>query len=250
LKIARVRTPWGISQVANNGAGWFQIDDIFQDQVLFGAKVNESEMTFLSPIQPQVVMAMAHNGSKKEIDRAPQAFQKSSHTITAPNTPIHMDLSLGRLEIEGELTAVISKKARNLTADNALSHVLGFTIANDVTAPEQTKIDHLLTQTKNGDGYTPLGPWIETDLKDFDNLPIFTYVNEVLVKTGSTGDLARGVVEQLVYVTRYMTLYPGDILLGGCPMIMYPVKPGDLARIEIPGLGSLINPVVASTVTA
>ena len=161
-----------------------------------------------------------------------------------PNEFIHMDTSLGRLEIEGELTAVISKRARNLTTQNALDHILGFTIANDVTAPEQTKIDHLLTQTKNGDGYTPLGPWIETEMKNFDNVSILTYVNDVLVNTGSTADLARGVAEQLAYLTKYMTLYPGDILLGGCPMIMYPVQPGDKVRIEIPGIGELSNQII------
>jgi 2-keto-4-pentenoate hydratase/2-oxohepta-3-ene-1,7-dioic acid hydratase in catechol pathway len=244
MRIARIKTISGPKHVAYIDGCWTEVLDIFADSLEYGQKFDGADLTFLSPVEPRVVMAMAHNGAKKEIERAPQAFHKSVHTIVGPNESIHMDTSLGRLEIEGELTAVISKKARNLTVESALNFVLGFTIANDVTAPEQTKIDHLLTQTKNGDGYTPLGPWIETDLKNFDNVSILTYVNDELVNTGSTGDLARGVAEQLVYITRYMTLYPGDILLGGCPMIMFPVNPGDKVRIEIPGIGELKNQVI------
>jgi 2-keto-4-pentenoate hydratase/2-oxohepta-3-ene-1,7-dioic acid hydratase in catechol pathway len=244
MRIARIKTNSAPKHAAFIDGCWTEVMDIFADTLEYGKKFDEADLNFLSPVEPRVVMAMAHNGAKKEIERGPQAFHKSVHTIVGPNEPIHMDPSLGRLEIEGELTAVISKKARNLTLDNALNFVLGFTIANDVTAPEQTKIDALLTQTKNGDGYTPLGPWIETDLKNFDNITILTYVNDKLVNTGSTGDLARGVAEQLVYITRYMTLHPGDILLGGCPMIMFPVNPGDKVRIEIPGIGELKNQVI------
>jgi 2-keto-4-pentenoate hydratase/2-oxohepta-3-ene-1,7-dioic acid hydratase in catechol pathway len=244
MRIARIKTNAGPKHAAYLDGHWVEVIDIFADTLEFGKIFNDSDQHFTSPVEPRVVMAMAHNGAKKEIERAPQAFHKSVHTIVGPNEFIHMDTSLGRLEIEGELTAVISKRARNLTTQNALDHILGFTIANDVTAPEQTKIDHLLTQTKNGDGYTPLGPWIETEMKNFDNVSILTYVNDVLVNTGSTADLARGVAEQLAYLTKYMTLYPGDILLGGCPMIMYPVQPGDKVRIEIPGIGELSNQII------
>lgn len=247
MRIARIQTESGPKKVAMVDGSWAGVEDIFQEPLSFTGEVfPDSDIKFLAPVEPRIVIAMAHNGTKVERERLPQAFMKSVRTVVNPGDAIMRDDSLGRLEVEGELTVVISKLSRNLTPENALQSVLGFTIANDVTAPNQTPIDHLLTQSKNGDGYTPVGPWIETELPDFDNLPIRVNINGKLAVEGSTGTLARGVIEQLVYVTRYMTLGPGDILLGGCPLSMYPVSIGDSVEIEIPGIGILANPIASA----
>ena len=94
--------------------------------------------------------------------------------------------------------------------------ILGYTIGNDVTAVEQIGLDEKLTQAKHGDGFTPLGPWIETEL-DSGEVPIDRSVNGVTVAEASTQQLAWNMSEQLVYLTRYLTLGPGDVVLTGCP---------------------------------
>lgn len=246
MRIARILAKGSPKNVVFIDGSWAEVEDIFQRPFSFtGELFPDSDIKFLAPVEPKVVVAMAHNGTKVEREKPPQTFMKSVRTVANPEDPIMKDDSLGQLDVEGELTIVISKLSRNLTPENALQSVLGFTIANDVTAPNQTSLDHLLTQSKNGDGYTPVGPWIETELQDFDNLPIRVNINGKLAAEGSTGTLARGVVEQLVYITRYMTLGPGDILLGGCPLSMAPVSVGDRVQIEIPGIGSLSNQVAA-----
>jgi len=207
-----------------------------------------NELTNAQPIAANYPfgIAMAHNGTPDQINNPPQSFQKSTHTLSGHGDPIYRDSTLGQMDVECELTAVISKTARHLTLENAMDHVLGFTIGNDVTLPEQTPHDHLLLQTKNGDGFTPLGPWIETDFVNYDDVTMFVRVNGKQVIQSSTNQLARGVAAQLVYVTKYTTLGRGDVLLGGSPTSMYAVHAGDQVEIEIEGIGVLANPVVAS----
>ena len=247
MRLARIKTASGIHQVAFKDGNWHAVRDIFDSPLQYtGESFAEKDCSFLSPVEPRVIFAMAHNGTPDQINNPPQAFQKSTHTLSGPGDPIYRDASLGQMDVECELTAVISKTARHLTLENAMDHVLGFTIGNDVTLPEQTPHDHLLLQTKNGDGFTPLGPWIETDFAQHDDATMYVRVNGKQVIQSSTNQLARGVAAQLVYVTKYTTLGRGDILLGGSPTSMYAVNAGDQVEIEIEGIGVLANPVVAS----
>jgi len=245
VRLAQIMSPQGRKEVVFKDNRWQVITDMFAQVLTFtGESFEDNGVVFLSPVQPRVILAMAHNGTPDQINNPAQAFHKSSRTAVGFGDSIYKDLRLGRLEVECELTAVIGKTARKLTLGNALEHVLGFTIGNDVTLPEQTPGDHLLLQTKNGDGFTPLGPWIETEFPNFDNSTMFVRVNGKQVIETSTNQLARGVAEQLVHITKYTTLGPGDVVLGGSPMSMYPVEPGDIVELEIIGLGVLINPIV------
>jgi hypothetical protein len=107
---------------------------------------------------------------------------------------------------------------------------------------DQIPLDDKMTQAKNGDGFTPLGPWIETDL-DPSDVSIDVEVNGEIVATSSTKLLGWNVVEQLVYLTSLLTLGPGDIVLTGSPATYAQVQPGDFARITVHGIGTLTNPV-------
>lgn len=246
MKLARIRTKTGVHQVAFKDGAWDEVENIFDKPLIYtGSSFLENEFTFLAPVEPSLILGMAHNGTPDQINNPPQAFQKSAHTTAGPNDPIYKDGALGRLDVECELTAVISKRARNLTRENALEHVLGFTIGNDVTLPEQTPHDHLLLQSKNGDGFTPLGPWIETEFPNFDDCKLFVRINGKQVIETSTNQLARGVADQLVYITKYTTLDAGDVLLGGSPTSMHAVSVGDKVELEIEGLGILANYIVA-----
>ena len=106
---------------------------------------------------------MAHNGAPGDRDLPRQAFLKSPRTVIGPGDDIVVDERLGQVNIEGELAVVIRHQPAP-HADQVPGAILGYTIGNDVTAVDQIALDEKMTQSKNGDGFTPIGPWIETDL--------------------------------------------------------------------------------------
>jgi 2-keto-4-pentenoate hydratase/2-oxohepta-3-ene-1,7-dioic acid hydratase in catechol pathway len=183
---------------------------------------------------------MAHNGSTSDRTLAPQAFLKSARTAAGPGDTIRVDPEYGRTVIEGELGVVIGRDARNLTESNALDAILGYTVTNDISLPDQSPLDSFWTQTKNGDKFSPIGPWIETNF-DPSNAVITLLVNGRQMVEASTAQLALNVVELLVYVTRHVTLGPGDVLMTGCPGTMCEIQPGDRFEVKISGLGTLSN---------
>jgi 2-keto-4-pentenoate hydratase/2-oxohepta-3-ene-1,7-dioic acid hydratase in catechol pathway len=148
------------------------------------------------------------------------------------------------VEHEGELAVVMGKPARDLTAADALSHVWGYTAANDVTAREQQKSDKQWTRGKGHDTFCPLGPWLETDLDPAD-LRVRCEVDEVLRQDGRTRDLLHDVPAVLAFITSFMTLLPGDVVLTGTPAGVGPLLPGETVTVEVEGVGRLSNPVAA-----
>ncbi|MEJ1229723.1 MAG: fumarylacetoacetate hydrolase family protein [Galbitalea sp.] len=217
MRIARILTNEGSSYAKSCEDGW----ELLTGEFPYGLRGTDLtvgyEVDLLAPIAPRTVVAMAHNQRGMSSVLPSQAFLKSARTVIGPGGVIRVDPELGAVNAEAELAIVIGREARGLTPGNALDAVFGYTIGNDVTAAEQAVHDELLTQAKNGDGFTPLGPWIETELVDPDHCRVDITVNGRSRAQGSTADLLATVVDQLVYVTRYLTLGPGDVLLGGCP---------------------------------
>ena len=125
--------------------------------------------------------------------------------------------------------------------EDASRYVLGYTAANDVTARDLQKNDVQWTRGKGFDTFCPLGPAIDTDLDPLEGLQ----VNGELRQSGSTGDMIFGVAELIEYVSRIMTLLPGDVILTGTPSGVGPIEVGDRVEVEIEGIGVLVNPVVA-----
>ena len=241
MRLARVATPEGPASAVAEGDRWYLVDDVFAARpVRTGRSVPADGARLLAPCTPQVVVGMAHNQRPADGARRPaQAFLKSARTVVGPGDGIVVRPSLGATQVEGELAAVIGRHVRDLTPAQARTAVLGFTIGNDVTALDQIPQDELLTQAKQGDGFTPLGPWIETELPDPDDVAVRVLLDGVVVATGTTADLLDGLVDQLVYVTRYLSLGPGDVVLGGCPGTFATVQPGQRVRIEMDGIGAL-----------
>ena len=241
MRIARIATEDGAEFAVERGDTWAFIEDPFAaDPATTGKTVRRSDAALLPPVQPRVIVGMAHNGTPADRETAPQAFLKSARTAAGPGDVVTLDPSVGRTVIEGELGIVIGRSARSLTIDNALDAVLGYTVANDVSAPEQNPLDGFWTQTKNGENFSPIGPWIDTSF-DPSDATIRVTVNGQRVAEASTAQLARNVAEVLVYVTRHVTLGPGDVIMSGCPGTVYTVVPGDVFDIEIVGLGTLTN---------
>ena len=210
-----------------------------------GATVEQSSFTFLAPSVPANVLGMAHNTGRAGRALPPQAFHKAATSVVGPGDAIELGPGVGHVDPEAELTVVVGSKARGLTLDNALTAVLGFTIGNDVSARDLQKTDELWISAKSQDTFTPAGPWIVTGLDGAD-LAIGITHNGTELKGASSADLGWGVAEILVYVTSFMTLHPGDLVLTGFPAECARIVPGDTVTCRIEGIGELTNPVVAA----
>jgi len=218
-----------------------------------GEVVALSSVRLLAPTQPINVVCIGKNYADHVAEMAgltggpadvPTVFLKPATSVIGPGDPIRLPRDVGRVDHEGELAVVMGKPARDLTSANALDHVWGYTAANDVTAREQQKSDNQWTRGKGHDTFCPLGPWIETDL-DPGDLRVRCEVDEVLRQDGRTRDLLYDVPAVLAFITSFMTLLPGDVVLTGTPAGVGPLEPGSTVEVEIEGIGALRNPVVS-----
>lgn len=209
-----------------------------------GVTVEEGSFTFLAPSTPANVLGMAHNTGQAGRELPPQAFHKATTSVVGPGDAIELGPAVGHVEPEAELTVVIGRKVRGLTLDNAHTAILGYTIGNDVSARDLQKTDQLWISAKSQDTFTPAGPWIVTGL-DAAGLAIGITHNGVDLRPATTADLGWGVDEILVYLTSFMTLHPGDLVLTGFPAETARIVPGDTVTCRIEGVGELTNPVVA-----
>ena len=210
-----------------------------------GARVEQASFTFLAPCVPANVLGMAHNTGRAGRDLPPQAFHKAATSVVGPGDAIELRAGVGRVEPEAELTVVVGSRARGLTPDTAGSAILGYTIGNDVSARDLQATDELWISAKSQDTFTPAGPWIVTDLAA-DDLRIGVRHNGVELTPASSADLGWTVAEILAYLTSFMTLHPGDLVLTGFPAESAAIVPGDTVSCHIAGIGELTNPVAAA----
>jgi 2-keto-4-pentenoate hydratase/2-oxohepta-3-ene-1,7-dioic acid hydratase in catechol pathway len=184
----------------------------------------------------------------------PFVFAKLPSSIIGPDEPIRLPFPGAKLDYEVELLVVIGRKARNLTPENALDHVFGYTITNDVTEREVQATDNQLTMGKGFDTFCPIGPSVvlRDEIPDPGVLDIWTRVNGQERQRSSTSDMIFSVPELLVSLTRYVTLEPGDTVSTGTPagvggFRVPPVylAPGDVVTVGIDVIGELTNHVVA-----
>jgi len=147
------------------------------------------------------------------------------------------------LHYEGELAVVVGREMRGVSEDRALGYVLGYTAANDVTARDRQRTDLQWVRAKSADGFLPLGPWVETDL-DPAAASVRTYVNGELRQEGNTSEMLFSVARVLSYISEFMTLYPGDVVLTGTPAGVGPLAVGDVVEVAVEGVGTLRNRVV------
>lgn len=207
------------------------------------------DVRLLSPILPSKVVAIGKNYADhvKEMGgdappETPMIFLKPSTSVIGDGDVVRLPPSSAEVHYEGELAAVIGRPARNVAPDEALSYVLGYSCANDVTARDQQRADVQFTRAKGYDSFCPLGPWIETVL-DPSALRLTTRVNGEVVQDGNTDQMIHGVAAQIAFMSGVMTLLPGDVVLTGTPAGVGPIKNGDTVSVEIEGIGTLTNPV-------
>ena len=149
------------------------------------------------------------------------------------------------MDYEGELAVVIGRLARKVRTEDAFRYILGYTCANDVTLRDLQKTDDQWARAKGFDGSCPLGPWIETNLDPTD-VRVETRLNGDIRQAGQTSDMVFGVATLVEYITTFMTLLPGDVILTGTPEGVGKLAPGDTVEVEVDGIGTLANPVAAA----
>ena len=192
------------------------------------------------------VVAIAANYGEKDDRDGPGIFMKQPGTNIGHRDPIVYPQICTKIIHEAELGIVIGKTARHVATEAAIDHVFGYTCCNDISAREMTTSDLGRGQSmrwKNFDTFCPVGPTIATGL-DGDNLRIQCRVNGKTDVDGSTRDMIFGVAELINWVSRVMTLNPGDIISSGCP-VTAEIQVGDTVEVEIEGIGTLTNPVVS-----
>jgi 2-keto-4-pentenoate hydratase/2-oxohepta-3-ene-1,7-dioic acid hydratase in catechol pathway len=221
----------------------------FEAPVPTGEVIPVDEVRLLAPVIPSKVVCVGKNYLEHAqemggpVPEEPILFMKPSTAVIGPGDPIPRPSWVGRVDHEGELGIVIGRLARHVRVEEAFRVILGYTCGNDVTARDLQAADGQWTRAKGFDGFCPLGPWIETELDPTD-VAVECRVNGETRQAARTSQLAFGPAYLVAYVTRAMTLLPGDVILTGTPAGVGPVAPGDRVEVEVEGVGVLRNPVV------
>ena len=249
MKIARLRIPEGTVYASLREDGYHIIlGDIFAEWGEL-SEPYEGEYTLLSPVSPSKVVCLGANYKKHAEELSldvlpdPTIFLKPPSSVIASGEDIIYPATATKVDYESELAVVIGKRARNVKEADALSYVLGYTAANDVTERNMQKKDGQWTRAKSFDTFCPLGAYIETDL-DPSDLEIIGRRNGVVVQCGRTRDLINSVEKSIAFISGVMTLEPGDVILTGTPVGIGELSIGDTFEVEIKGVTTLTNRVV------
>jgi 2-keto-4-pentenoate hydratase/2-oxohepta-3-ene-1,7-dioic acid hydratase in catechol pathway len=215
-----------------------------------GERRGIDSVRLLPPVLPSKVVAIGRNYAEHasemggDVPAQPLVFLKPSTSVVGAGDAIAYPPSSSRVDYEGELAVVIGRLCRDVPESRAMEVVFGYTCANDVTARDQQKTDGQWSRAKGYDSFCPLGPWIETDLSA-DDLRVTTTLNGEVKQDGRTSQIVHKIPSLITYITACMTLLPGDVILTGTPAGVGPMQVGDEVAVEIEGIGSLRNRVVA-----
>ncbi len=189
----------------------------------------------------------ARRGTAPVFPKRPDIGYRSNNALIAHDEDIVKPKDASdAFQYEGELVAVFGKRARNVSKENALDHVFGWTIGNDVSERTWQKEDRTLWRAKNADTFKPMGPWIVTGLDPADMRTVIR-VNGQVTDDFATGNMIFDAATYIAEVSRYCTIEPGDVMWMGTDGVPQNIKPGDTVEIEITGIGTLRNKVVAGT---
>jgi len=207
------------------------------------------EVKILPPTSPSKLLCVGLNyrdhakEMKRELPQAPMLFMKPNTAVIAHDEeiiyPSHMSK---RVDYEGELAVVIGREAYMVDEKDAENYIFGYTCINDITARDLQKIDIQFTRGKGFNTFAPFGPFIETEVSP-GNLAIKTLLNNEVKQDSNTDNLIFKVNTLVSFISKIMTLLPGDIIATGTPAGIGPVTPGDRLEVRIEGIGSLVNHV-------
>lgn len=218
-----------------------------------GQLLDETEVEWLTPIDPGTVFVLGLNYANHAAELAFQAPEKPLLFLKGPNTFVGHRSQTRRpadatyMHYECELAVVIGGQARGVSEAEAYDYVAGYTIANDYAIRDYLENYYRPNlRVKNRDAATPLGPWLvdRADIEDPMNLTLRTFANGEQTQQGSTREMIFTVPALIAYLSDFMTLNPGDVILTGTPEGLADVKAGDVVTTEIEGLGRLVNTIV------
>ena len=227
--------------------------DPFSDPHPTGREFAFSDLKLLAPCVLPKILAVGQNYSShlagRPVPKNPEMFYKPVSSLQVPDGPIVIPPDAEDVHYEGELVVVIGKTIRHASRDEAAAAVFGVTCGNDVSDRNWQRgpgKDVQYWRAKGCDTFAPLGPVIVTGL-DYSNLLLTTRRNGQIVQQQRTSDLIFDVPTIISFISRYVTLVPGDVIYTGTPGNTQRMLPGDVIEVEIEGIGTLRNPVIAAS---
>ncbi len=213
-----------------------------------GVRLALHEVQLLVPVQPSKIVAMAVNYHSHAGDRSvspkPEAFLKAPSSLIGPDEAIVIPAGAENVHAEAEVVVVIGRRARGVKAADADRYIFGYTAGNDVSARDWQRLDTQWWRAKSADTFTAVGPWIETDLTP-DHIGVEGRISGRRIQRGDTSQLVHSIRACIEAVSAVMTLERGDLLFTGTPETTAAMVPGDIAEVEVEGVGVLRNPVAA-----
>lgn len=217
-----------------------------------GASWPLAEVRLLPPCWPSKIVCVGRNYEEhaRELGNVapaePVIFLKPPSALAAHGDPVVLPRLSSRVDYEGEIGVVIGRRARNVPAEKAHEYILGYTCLNDVTARDLQKKDVQWTRAKGFDTFCPVGPWIAPAPEvTLGSLRLRTWVDGGLRQQATPAEMIFDVPRLIAFITEVMTLEPGDLIATGTPAGVGPLAPGATVRVEIEGVGTLENRVVA-----
>ena len=217
----------------------------------YGRKIDDELPSLLPPVRPPKIVGVGRNYVEhaeelgNEVPEEPLLFLKAPTSVVGPAAPIVLPPESSEVHFEGEIAVVIRERLTAVDAARAAAAILGITCACDVTARDLQRRDATFARAKSFDSFCPLGPAILVGAQ-LETLRLTTRVNGVEAQSASAAQMIFAIPELISFISRMMTLEPGDVVLTGTPSGVRPLVDGDSLEIEISGLGVLSNPVRAS----
>jgi 2-keto-4-pentenoate hydratase/2-oxohepta-3-ene-1,7-dioic acid hydratase in catechol pathway len=215
------------------------------------APIPIEQTTILAPVVPTKIICLAANyyAHAKEIDLPvpdePVIFFKPPSSVIRHRDAIVLPKASERVDYEAELAVVVGRPCKNVEPEDIPGYIFGYACANDVTARDLQKKDGQFARSKGFDTFCPIGPWIETEVRDPSDLAIRALLNGEIVQDSSTSDMVFDPFTALSFASKVMSLTPGDVLLTGTPSGIGQLSPGDTVTVDIEGVGQIENPVKA-----
>jgi len=207
----------------------------------------------LAPCQPSKLVCVGLNYRSHATEMAeaeptePLLFLKPPSAVIGPGEDIIWPPMACQVDHEAELGIIIGKTAKNIETAKAREYIFGYTCVNDVTARDLQKKDGQWTRAKSFDTFAPIGPWIETELDDRD-VRVECRVNGGVTQRDSSALMLFDVPRLLAFISRVMTLLPGDVVATGTPSGIGPMVPNDVVEVEVGGVGVLRNRLVSGRI--
>jgi 2-keto-4-pentenoate hydratase/2-oxohepta-3-ene-1,7-dioic acid hydratase in catechol pathway len=226
-------------------------DPLYAGVELTGEQLPLADVRLLAPVIPRSkVVCIGRNYVAHaeelghDVPKEPLVFLKPNTSVVGPYDPVVYPRQSSNVHFEGELGIVIGRICRDVPPERVADVIYGYTVGNDVTARDLQETDDQWARAKGFDSFCPLGPWIETDL-DPSDVRVRTELNGELKQDGRTSLMIFDVPTVVSYITSFMTLLPGDVVLTGTPAGVGPMQVGDDVSVTVDGIGTLTNKVVS-----